>query len=255
MVGATLAVLVLHAVVEGAGAEGARHTLSTAALDLGKTALVGTVIGLAGAGLLGFALRRHLVPDELESPLSLGLVLLAFAGADSLAHESGLLAVTLMGFLLANRRDLSVHHIVEFKENLRVLLISTLFIVLAATVQVDAMLATGWRGVAFVAALILVVRPACVLASTIGTRLCHRDRAFLAMLAPRGIVAAAVSSLFAIRLQEVNVPGSELMAPLAFMVIIGTVAIYGLSAGPIARRPAGWQRAGRAVGRPRHHGH
>ncbi len=236
VVGATLAVLVLHAVVEGAGAEGARHTLSTAALDLGKTALVGTVIGVAGAWLLGFALRRHLVPDELESPLSLGFVLLAFAGADSLAHESGLLAVTLMGFLLANRRDLSVHHIVEFKENLRVLLISTLFIVLAATVEVDAMLSTGWRGVAFVAALILVVRPACVLASTIGTRLPHGDRAFLAMLAPRGIVAAAVSSLFAIRLQEVNVPGSELMAPLAFIVIIGTVAIYGLSAGPIARR-------------------
>ena len=236
VVGATLAVLVLHAVVEGAGAEGARQTLTTAAIDLGRTALVGTVIGAAGAWILGLALRKHLVPDELESPLSLGFVLLAFAGADSLAHESGLLAVTLMGFLLANRSDLSVHHIVEFKENLRVLLISTLFIVLAATVEVDAMLSTGWRGAAFVAALILVVRPACVLASTLGTRLPHKDRAFLALLAPRGIVAAAVSSLFAIRLQEVDVPGAELMAPLAFIVIIGTVAFYGLSAGPIARR-------------------
>ena len=236
VVGATLAVLVLHAVVEGAGAGGARHTLSTAALDLGRTALVGTLVGVAGAWILGLALRKHLVPDELESPLSLGFVLLAFAGADSLAHESGLLAVTLMGFILANRSDLSVHHIVEFKENLRVLLISTLFIVLAATVEVDAMLATGWRGVAFVATLILLVRPACVLASTLGTRLPGRERAFLAMLAPRGIVAAAVSSLFAIRLQEVDAPGAELMAPLAFIVIIGTVAFYGLTAGPIARR-------------------
>ncbi|MGD2019340.1 MAG: cation:proton antiporter, partial [Planctomycetota bacterium] len=235
VVGATLAVLVLHAVVEGAGA-GAGHTLEVALLDLGRTALVGTAVGAASAWALGLALRRHLIPDELESPLALGVVLLAFAGADTLAHESGLLAVTLMGFLLANRSDLSVHHIVEFKENLRVLLISTLFIVLAASVEFDAVLAAGWRGVAFVVALILVVRPACVLASTLGTGLPMKERAFLSMLAPRGIVAAAVSSLFALRLEEAAVPGAELMAPMAFMVIIGTVAFYGLSAGPIARR-------------------
>ena len=115
-----------------------------------------------------------------------------FVLADSLAHESGLLAVTLMGFLLANRKDVSVHHIVEFKENLRVLLISTLFIVLAATIDLQALQATGLRGVALVAVLIVVIRPICVMLSTLGTDLLTQDRIFLSFLAPRGIVAAAV---------------------------------------------------------------
>lgn len=236
VVGATLAVLVLHATTEGHADGGAMHSATTAIIDLGKTMLVGTLFGLAGTYLLVIPMRRHLIPDELENAAALAVVLAVFVASDSLAHESGLLAVTLMGFLLANRDDISVHHIVEFKENLRVLLISTLFVVLAATIDIEALRATGWRGLAFVASLIFIVRPACVFLSSIGTDLTLSERSFLACLAPRGIVAAAVSSLFALRLQEANVAGAELMAPLAFLVIVVTVAVYGLSAAPLARK-------------------
>ena len=236
VVGATLAVLVLHATTEGHLANGAVMSTTTVVLDLGKTVLIGTAFGLAGTYALAIPLRKHLIPDELENAVSLAVVLAVFVASDMLAHESGLLAVTLMGFQLANRKDVTVHHIVEFKENLRVLLISTLFVVLAATIDLDALRATGWRGLGFVAALIIVVRPLAVVLSTIGTTLSLQDRAFLSALAPRGIVAAAVSSLFALRLEDANVVGAELLAPLAFLVIVVTVAVYGLSGGPLARR-------------------
>lgn len=236
VVGATLAVLVLQTVTDGRAEEGAMISASGAAVTLLKTVLVGAAAGLAGTYAIVIPLRRHLVPDELENAVSLAMVLLVFVLSDHLAHESGLLAVTLMGFLLANRRDVSVHHIIEFKENLRVLLISTLFIVLAATIDLDALQRTGLRGLAFVALLIVVVRPVSVMLSLIRTSLRFKERAFLAMLAPRGIVAAAVSSLFALRLQASNVPGADQLAPIAFLVIVVTVAFYGLGAGPLARR-------------------
>ncbi|MEL6429293.1 MAG: NAD-binding protein, partial [Planctomycetota bacterium] len=207
-----------------------------ALVDLGKTLLVGSAFGAVGTYAIVLPFKRHLVPDELENAVSLAVALGVFVAADQLAHESGLLAVTLMGFLLANRKDIDVHHIIEFKENLRVLLISSLFIVLAATIDLDALRSTGWNGLLFVAALIAVVRPAAVLLSTLGTELAFRDRAFLSALAPRGIVAAAVSSLFGLRLQDAGVEGAELLAPLAFVVIIATVAVYGLGAGIVARR-------------------
>ena len=236
VVGATLAVLVLQTITDAQSAEGAVISTSGALLTLLKTGLVGGLMGLVGTYALAIPLRRHLVPDELENAVSLAVVLAVFVLSDHLAHESGLLAVTLMGFLLANRSDVSVHHIIEFKENLRVLLISTLFIVLAATIDLDALFRTGVRGLAFVGLLIIVVRPAAVLLSMLGTRLEMKERLFLAALAPRGIVAAAVSSLFALRLQEAGVPGADQLAPLAFLVIVATVAVYGLGAGPLARR-------------------
>ncbi|MEE2939898.1 MAG: sodium:proton antiporter [Planctomycetota bacterium] len=236
VVGATLAVLVLQTITEGRADEGAAISASSALLTLLRTGLVGAGMGLAGTYAIAIPLRRHLVPDELENAVSLAVVLAVFVLSDHLAHESGLLAVTLMGFLLANRSDVSVHHIIEFKENLRVLLISTLFIVLAATIDLEALLNTGLRGLLFVALLILVVRSASVMLSMIGTRITLRERAFLAALAPRGIVAAAVSSLFALRLRDAGVPGAEQLAPLAFLVIVATVAVYGLGAGPLARR-------------------
>ena len=236
VVGATLAVLFLQTMTEGHAGEGAVISASGALLTLLKTGFVGAGMGIAGTYAIAIPLRRHLVPDDLENAVSLAVVLTVFVLSDHLAHESGLLAVTLMGFLLANRSDVSVHHIIEFKENLRVLLISTLFIVLAATIDLDALLRTGLRGLAFVALLILVVRPASVMLSMIGTRIAMKERTFLAALAPRGIVAAAVSSLFALRLEEANVPGADQLAPLAFLVIVVTVAVYGLGAGPLARR-------------------
>ena len=236
VIGATLAALTLHAVID---AETARSSalgmLQSAGLGLARTIVVGVVFGGLGAAILAVPIARHWIPDHLQSPISLAVVIVVYVGADQLAHESGLVAATMMGFLLANQTRASIHHIVEFKENLTTLLISALFVVLSANFDLAALRAVGWGGLVFVALTIVVVRPAAVFASTIGSNLASNERLFLAALAPRGIVAAAVSALFGLRLQEAGVPGAEVLAPAAFVMIMVTVTVYGLAAGPLAR--------------------
>lgn len=154
----------------------------------------------------------------------------AYTLAQHLQPESGLLAATVMGITLANQRLADVKHILEFKENLRVLLISSLFILLAARVDLGQLGAFGWRGPAFVVILLVLVRPLSVMASTIGSSLSRGEIAFLAMMAPRGIVAAAVASVFALRLGAQGEPQAAALVPLTFLAIIGTVLICSLTA-------------------------
>lgn len=196
-----------------------------------QTFFTGAVLGLIGAGVLWLALKKHLVSDHLQNPVALMLVVLVFSASNLLHHESGLVAVTVMGLLLANQHQVSVGHIVRFKENLSVLLISSLFIVLTARLDLSQFVAFSWRGPAFVAFLLLVVRPASVMVSTMGCGLTMPERLFLSWLAPRGIVAAAVASVFALELGNAD----DFVAA-AFLVIVGTVVVYGLTAGPLARR-------------------
>jgi hypothetical protein len=163
------------------------------------------------------------------------VVVLAYFVSDRIQGESGLLAVTVMGVALANQKFVSIRHILEFKENLRVLLISSLFIILAGRLSMSQLHLDDWSTWVFAALLILLVRPITVAASTIGSMLKQKDRLFLGWMAPRGIVAAAVSSVFGIRLVEAGVEGAEMLGPLTFQVIIVTVAVYGLTAAPVAR--------------------
>lgn len=235
VLGATLAVLVFHAILLGGGsaAQGVWPLLKGLALTLGT----GLLTGIGGATLLGWPLRRHWVPDNLHSPVALVLVLGVYALSDAISPESGLLAVTLMGVALRNQRLTPVGHIIEFKENVRTLLISVLFILLAARIQGSELLALGSGAWLFVGALILVVRPVAVALATLGTSLRRSERIFLAGLAPRGIVAAAVSALFGEELlrAQPGLEGIESFAPLALLVIIVTVVVYGLGARPLAR--------------------
>jgi hypothetical protein len=173
-------------------------------------------------------LYRHWLPDYLESPVALALVFMAFAGANHLQLESGLLAVTVMGSALASQKLVSVRDIVEFKENLRVLLIAVLFIILAARLPLSDPDYFGAGSILFLVALVLVVRPAAVLASTWGSALNWRERAFIAAMAPRGIVAAAVVSIFALELVETGQSEAGRLVPLIFVVIVGTVGVYGI---------------------------
>jgi NhaP-type Na+/H+ or K+/H+ antiporter len=232
-VGAVLAVLVYEA-LSVAPSSGPLAAARAALPQLGITLVVGLVVG----GLFALAaletLRRFWVPDSLQSPLLLMLVAGAFAASNLVQAESGLLTVTVMGVALANQRFVPVKHLIEFKENLRVLLIASLFILLAARVSPADFTALGWRGPVFVAFLVLVVRPLSVLAATAGTSLEPRERVFLAWLAPRGIVAASVASVFALRMGDGD--GGRGLVPATFLVIVGTVAVYGLTAAPLARR-------------------
>ncbi len=229
--GAILAVLVFNAIVVGEGQEG----ISAAVLGVVKALGAGGALGLAGAGLIVLLLKRYWVPDFLQSPVTLVVVMVVFSLSDLVLSESGLLAVTVMGSALASQNVVTVRHIVEFKENLRVLLISALFVILAARLPINDPTYSDPGSLLFLAVLILVVRPASVALSTIGTFLTWRERVFLGFMAPRGIVAAAVASIFSLELMELGYPGAEKLAPVMFLVIVGTVALYGLGAGRVAR--------------------
>lgn len=230
-IGAILAVLVFEAAA--AIGQSSLGTATSHALEsLGLTVLVGVTIGVVFAGCLVVLLRRYWLPDHLQSPVALMLVLAAFATANRFHGESGLLAVTVMGITLANQRAVSVGSISEFKENLTILLVATLFILLSARIKPENLLSLGWRGALFVAALIVVVRPAAVWLSTIGSGLNLKSRCFLSWFAPRGIVVAAVSSVFALRLPQYG----DVLVSAAFLTVIVTVIVYGLTAGPLARR-------------------
>ncbi len=159
---------------------------------------------------------------------------MVFSTSNLLQAESGLLAVTVMGAALASQKLVTVRHIVEFKENLRVLLISALFIILAARLPLRDPDYTNAGSLVFLGALLLVVRPGAVALATWGSKFDWRERLFLGFMAPRGIVAAAVSSLFALELADTR-PEAARLVPLTFLVIVGTVGIYGLSAPWVAR--------------------
>lgn len=239
-IGAILAVLVLESVIlirEPAEAAGEHGTVWGAlAQGIAFEIVVGVGVAVLSAALLILLLQRRLVPDWLQNPVALMVVIAAFAISNSLQEEAGLLEATLLGIIMANQPYVSVRRIVEFKEDLRVLLISLLFIVLSARLEPSAfeiMLAPG--PLLFLGALMLVVRPLAVVLSSLGTGLDWREQAFLSWLAPRGIVAAAVASLFSFRLAEFFPAEAERIVPVVFLVIVGTVAVYGLTISPLAR--------------------
>ena len=231
-VGASLATLVFTAIVvslEG-GAVG-----SAAALIVARTILIGVGLGaLAASGLLYF-MRRYWIPDNLQIAVSLATVLGAFTLSNVMQEESGLLTVTLMGILMANQKSVSVRHLIEFKENLRVLLLSTLFVVLSARLDFTLLEGIGWSAGLFVLLLMFVVRPVSVLACTLGSSLRWQERVFLSWMAPRGIVAAAISSVFALLLSDAGFEQAEQLVPITFLVIASTVLVYGLTATHLAR--------------------
>lgn len=231
-VGAVLAVLVLEGILAGSGGE----AFSRAIWGILRTIGVGGLIGVVAGWGLSRLLERFLIPDHLHNAVALAAAIGAFTLSNHFQHESGLLAVTLMGVYLANQKRTPIHHIVEFKENIRVLILSSLFIILASRLRVDQFAGLGWGAAAFLAVLVVVVRPAAVLACTRGSTLTRKERAFLSSMAPRGIVAAAVSTLFALRLEAHSYVGADLIPSMTFAVIIVTVLVYGLGARPLAIR-------------------
>ena len=196
----------------------------------------GTIIGLLFGFGLSFVLRKHWLPEYLRSPFTLLMVFVAFALSESLEHESGLLAVTVFGMVMANRPGIDVDDILDFKESLAVLLISGLFILLAARIEVQGLIAVGWPSLVVVAGIIFVARPVAVFLSTWGSDLTASERLLISWIGPRGIVCAAIAAIFALRLEQEGASGAGLLVPLAFLVIISTVVLQSLTARPLA----GW---------------
>ena len=235
-IGAVIAVLVFESILpQHFGGGHAGGGVSTALAGMALTAFGGLLIGALGAGLLLMPVRQYWIPDYLQSPVTLMLVLLVFVSANSVQAESGLLAVTIMGALLANQKWVDVRHIVEFKKNLRVLLISVLFIVLAARIELQQVRQIDIWSFMFLAVVLLVARPTSVWLSTFGGQFTWRQRIFLSLVAPRGIVAAAVASVFAFGLSESQIEGAERLVPNVFLVIVGSITFCSITARPLSR--------------------
>ncbi|GAA0857099.1 sodium:proton antiporter [Aliiglaciecola litoralis] len=227
-IGALLAVLVFEYIVS------TQDAISQTLYAFGLTVGVGLSVGAAMGWLMGLALKRNVIPHYLRNTAVLTLMLAAFAGSNFIAHESGLLTVTIMGIWLANMRDVDVEDILEFKETLSVLLISGLFILLASRINMDSIYNVGWGAVFVLLAIMFVARPLSVLVSSIGTGLNMKEIALLSWIAPRGIVAAAVSALFSLKLEVLNYEQIELLVPLVFLVIIATVVFQSLTSVKVA---------------------
>ena len=164
--------------------------------------ILGVTLGCSAGYVLGQALRNRWLPQFLQNAGTLTFMLGCFAFSNFLVHESGLLTVTIMGIWLANMKGVPVEEILEFKESLSVLLISALFILLAARMDLNAITVLGWGPIWVIIILMLVARPLAVWIAAIGTDLSWQEKTFLGWVAPRGIVAAAVAALFAFKLEE-----------------------------------------------------
>lgn len=230
-IGALLVVVVYEFIVAQTQSAGVLHGL----LAFLEIIAVGSVLGIAGGWFLGFVLKRGWVPHYLQNLATLSVVFASFSISDHIAHESGLLAVTLMGMWLANKKDLHINEILNFKENLSVVLISGLFILLAARLTIDDIVALGWTPLLLLLVMQLVARPASIWLSSIGSNLNWREKTLLSWIAPRGIVAAAVSALFAIRLEEAGHTEAAILVPLTFSIIIGTVVLQSATSRGLAR--------------------
>ena len=225
-VGAIFAVLAFGAISTGASEFQPGEFLATVAVGVG--------VGVAAAALAVLALRTRLLPS-LESSVLLALVLLAVAVASELKEDAGLVAAIAMGVTLAHRREDIEHQAHAFVTTLTSLLTGFLFVILSARVDPDRVTDLGWEGLAFVAVLILLVRPVAALAGTLGTALAPGERGLIAWMMPRGIVAASTVSAFELALVEQGVPGAHKLVPVTFLVVVVTVLVYGLTGRPVAR--------------------
>lgn len=230
-IGAILAVLVFNyiLVIQTAGDDA--QVFAT----LGLIVLTGVGLGALTGYLLGVVLRKHWLPDYLRDYAALASVILVFSIAETIEHESGLLAVTVMGVWQANMRDVDMDDILDFKESLTLVLVAALFIMLAARIDLDSLTQLGLGALLVFIALQFVAGPLRALICSLGSDLNWRERLYIGWIFPRGIVAAAVSALFALRLETISYPGAEKLVPMVFTIIVGTVVIQSLSGRTVGR--------------------
>ena len=237
--GALLAVLAYEFVISSRPQE--EYTL-VALKDFFLTISTGVFLGIISALLLYYMLRKNRLPDYLLNVVTLAIVIMGFAFSEFLMRESGLLTATVMGIILANLRLSELKHILSFKEDVNIILISVLFIILSSRINVEDINRLGIQSMILFAFVILIVRPLAVFFSTLNSNLNLREKIFISWIGPKGIVAAAVASLFSLELLHAEEGVSimegidaNMLLPLVFLVILGTVVIQGGSAKFVAK--------------------
>jgi NhaP-type Na+/H+ or K+/H+ antiporter len=231
-IGAMVAVLVFEYVLIGNRNEAVGQTV----LLFLQFILFGTIAGVLGGLAMSWLLTRRAVPDYLINVVALSGVFLVFSVASAMGPESGLLATVLMGAIVGNSGVPNINDLLSFKEDLTILFINLLFIVLAANIELNAFLGVLTpSGFALLAVVMLLLRPLNILVSTWRSQLRGNEKAYLSWIAPRGIVAASVSSLFAVRLDRAGFEGAQTLVSLVFLVIVGTVLLNSVTARPLGR--------------------
>jgi NhaP-type Na+/H+ or K+/H+ antiporter len=209
---------------------------SQVATGLGTAIAVAAVLGGAGGWLTGWLYRRGAVPANLKAPLLMVWVLAAYWLSNQFQHEAGLLTVTVMGLVIGNMKLVERDPLRRFKENLTVVLLSVLFIVIPSQLNIEQLDLLNWRVIAFVLALLVLVRPLSILLATLGAPMRRNDKVLLAWIAPRGIVAAATAGIFGPALVDAGYPDAEALLPIVFLIIIVTVLAHGLTLAPLAQK-------------------
>jgi NhaP-type Na+/H+ or K+/H+ antiporter len=231
-IGALVAVLVFEFISVGAGGE----FTETAFIEFGKIVLFGSTFGFTFAHALNFSINKKWIPHYLLNVFALAAVLGVFVLSDSFAHESGLLAVVVMGMVLGNSKSAYLKELLYFKESLSILLISILFILLAANINIeDLLLIYHWKTAVLFALVVFVIRPLGVFLSARKSSLKLNEKLFISWVGPRGIVAAGIASLFGSKLVKSGVSGAEYITPLVFMIVLGTVLLNATTARLFAR--------------------
>jgi len=229
-VGAILAVVALEVILATSAAEAA-----VGLLGIPSRLLVGAIIGVIGGFAIALIMRyESLIPENISNVFTLALVLALFETSNAILPESGIMAAAVAGLVVGNLRARLTRELMEFKEQLTVMLVALLFVLLAADVRLADVAALGWQGLLTILGLMFIVRPINVALCAAGSNLTLRERLFVSWLSPRGIVAAAVASLFATRLEEAGFEGGTELRALVFMVIAVTVVVQGLTGGTVA---------------------
>jgi len=231
-IGALVAVLVFEFISIG---EGQGYT-QTGLLEFVKVLLLGFTFGFTFAHALTLAIKKNYVPHYLLNVVSLSVVLSVFVISELFAHESGLLAVVVMGMVMGNTQLPNIKELLYFKESLSILLISMLFILLSASMNLPELeLLYSPKTLVLFAIVVFVVRPLGVFLSTIGSKLNFKEKLFISWVGPRGIVAAGIASLFGSKLILRGEPGAEYITPLVFMIVLGTVLLNASTARIMAK--------------------
>lgn len=231
-VGALCAVLVLEFLLEAA-----LHGTAGVVLAFLARVGLGVVLGGGGAFLVDRLIRqREWIPRDLRNLFVLSSAIGLYSASELIASESGVLTVTLAGFLLGWLHPPGLEKIEEFKGHITVLMVSMVFVILSADLSLAGMRDLGWSGLALVAVIVFVVRPATIFVCTRGSELSLREKLFLSWIAPRGIIAAAVSSLFALLMERNGMSEGRDVMSLTFAVIVGTVMIQAPTARFVGKR-------------------
>jgi NhaP-type Na+/H+ or K+/H+ antiporter len=228
-IGALASVLVFEFISVGSE-HGASYT-QEALIEFGKIVVIGFSIGFTAAYAFATALKQKWMPHYLINVIALAAVLGVFVLSDLFANESGLLAVVIMGMVLGNKDIKELRDVLYFKEAISILLISMLFILLSANINIDDLqLIFNWQSLILFALVVLVIRPLGVFLSTNNSSLKTNEKLFISWVGPRGIVAAGIASLFGLKLELMGIEGAKYITPLVFMIVMGTVMLNATTA-------------------------